>query len=160
MGKKNTKSGVIAQEALSGEAAEKIVSGEHKKKQAFLQRLAKLEVRTSIEEFTNSKLVHYHYFRHEFKELSKEPGDWYVTMFFPIAEVDGQRVPTYIDRPQTERQLALCEKKAEIMKKLGHRYIVYVPESEVQFREVMDEIATRDTTPTGDSFMRGEGPTF
>ncbi len=51
--------------------------------------------------------------------------DWVVSYFFPVVKDEkGKNVPTYVDTPRNERALKVCEKKAAIMKKLGHRYVV------------------------------------
>jgi hypothetical protein len=81
------------------------------------------EIIESLSEFSGIELYHKNYLIHEFKELSTESTDWYVSLYYPNAQ--GKTV--YIDFPQSPRQLALCERKAEIMKAQKKRYIVYRP---------------------------------
>jgi hypothetical protein len=56
--------------------------------------------------------------------ISRDPRDLVTRWFFPNAEVEGKRTPTYVDYPQTKHEIAICEKKAAVMKKLGRRYII------------------------------------
>lgn len=83
-----------------------------------------MEVINSLNEFTKSKLYHLNYLIHDFKELSAEPSDWIVSMYYPAAATG----PTFVDFPKNDRQLLLCQKKAEIMKKKNKRYLVFMPD--------------------------------
>lgn len=100
----------------------------------------KLAIAKKAEDFTDevqelafTKLIHYNYLIHEFKEISPEPTDWVVSEYYPQAKNGA----VYVDRPKNARQEILCEKKAEIMKKKKLRYIVYKPK--MPFEELAAE---------------------
>lgn len=45
---------------------------------------------------------------------------WTTEKYYP----DAKGGPLYIDEPQGTQEVAECERKREVMKKLGHRYLV------------------------------------
>lgn len=46
-----------------------------------------------------------------------------VSKFFPFAEGG----PLFVDEPNMEHEFSMCERKKEVMKKLGHRYLIIKP---------------------------------
>jgi hypothetical protein len=93
------------------------------------------ELVEDIDDITQSKLYHQNYRIHEFEVLSTQPYDWYVWRYYPAAELDGKITQVYIDRPENDRQVELCKKKAEIMEKLNRNYIIYRPKAEQDLDE-------------------------
>lgn len=90
----------------------------------------KFETISTLRKLLRSGLSVNNYPIQEFKALSPEPVDWYVSFYFPVAEdKDGKRVPTYVDQPKNKRQIDMCAKKAVVMKKLGLRYFVFTEDT-------------------------------
>lgn len=95
---------------------------------------------TDLDRFTSSKIFHMNYLVHAFKKLSHDSGDWTVSRFYPYSKDGTKIVPTYVDMPKTPRQMELCKKKYEVMKALGHRYLVYRPEEELKAEDMYKRI--------------------
>ena len=100
------------------------------------EKRAKYDTIKNLNAFTKSTFYLLNHLIHEFKGLSPEASDWYVSIYYPTSK-DG---PVYIDFPKTDRQKRLCEKKAEVMKKLKNKYLVFLP----------------DEMPTEERFEEGE----
>lgn len=144
MGKRGrpSKADILAREPFDAEAT---ISGEMvgaiAKESAFERVETAFKVVKHLREELDSGLFHMNYPVHAFKELSNEPGDWCVSYMFPIAQdEEGKTIPTYIDAPKTKRQLELCKKKANVMKKLGLRYMVFREEALIKNEEFSDEL--------------------
>ena len=139
--RKNPLAVTITSEAFDADAT---IDGrelkQFKREVAFENAVKSYEVVKNLREEMQSGLTHMNYFLPEFKEISKEPSDWVISYFFPIAkDGDGNIVPTYVDAPKTKRQLALCAQKAEIMRKKGLKYLVYREESAIKAEQFMEE---------------------
>lgn len=55
--------------------------------------------------------------------FENEPKLQTVDKYFPWAEGG----PLFIDEPELPYQLDMCNKKSEVMKRLGHRYLILKP---------------------------------
>lgn len=98
------------------------------------KKLAKAqEYNDDVQEIVKSKLVHFNYMIHEFKDLSPDPIDWVVSEYYPNAkDENGNIAPAFVDRPKNKRQQDLCiYKKSEIMKAKKRRYVVVLPEKDI-----------------------------
>lgn len=143
----------IAQEPFNAEAT---LDGAATKEVLREKRIENAEAKfrfntiKNLRELMQSPINIKNYPVHEFKAISLEPSDWGVSYFFPVAKAaDGSLVPTYVDAPTSKRQLALCERKAEIMKELGKTYLVFQENNLITGENIRQELAAR-----GESMIR------
>ncbi len=111
-----------AEIALAGEEVREVL---REKRLENIQVEQKMKSLSILRELLRTPIIIQNYTVHEFKAMSQNNTDWVVSYFFPVAKNEkGETVPTYVDSPLNDRQRAVCEKKAEIMRGLGRRYIV------------------------------------
>lgn len=96
-------------------------------------RFREVEPRSMAEKIANDKLYYRNYYypggKTEFPEF---PALQTVDKFFPYAEGG----PLFVDEISRTTDQKLIEKKSELMKRLGHRYVAIVPGmSELDIRE-------------------------
>lgn len=104
---------------------------------AFEKKDAKKEVKFlgDMDEIGPIGFYHINYHIREFKDLSPDPIDWYVSRFYPASKVGA----VFVDRPESPRQIEVCKKKATVMAKLGHKYYVYRSDADQSFESFREQ---------------------
>ena len=126
---------MIAKNPLDSEAANIAVEGAMLKqvvREKAIDELDKSIVLTGLGKFARESLSVKNFPIRELQQFSLEPSDWGVSFYFPVAKDErGNIVPTYVDAPQTKRQIEVCKKKAKWFEAKGLRYFVILPDERI-----------------------------